>query len=653
MPTSPTGPVRGPVPLVATGPAIDAIARAAAAADLRVDVLVAFAAIVLRREGPTAMVSQPVEGEGPLGSWAAALLDAFAFVDTRPEGTVVARVVGSGRVALDGDRPRGTVIELCCDDRDFLATSLAAELHRLGHRVSRMVRVTFGRTRDGDGRLLTVGPARGRQAETFFEMELERHLDPARADVVVQSLRRVVSDVFRVTDDHAGMRRLVEGAAFRTRDHAHARYPEDEVTESVALAEWLLSGHSVLLATCRFPVVDGAIGPAEERTCLGMLRDADTLTRRAPERIPDTLLAVSRLADISTVHRQVPVQRFDLVLVDDEGLVEGIGRLECVFTQQAEASPVAAIPLLRWKLQRLLELEDAAEGSYDEHAVTALFQALPKDDLFCLDVTDLHRTVRSLLAENRDQRVKVLMRAEPEARAVSVLITMPSELYTRALRERLESFLRAQLDGERVEVELSMGASFDTVARFLVHLAGDTPPPATEGLDAVAREVQLLCRTWEQGLVAALGTAVGDRAPRLAATWADRLPPSYRDAIDPPDAVTDVVDLDDLHAADDRELRVRLTAGPGSEAGQAGHAGRIGPVELSRSRPSSRPRPMGGRRTALAGRWRPPPPPLRQGPAGGDLDVSRDGDRVADAVLALWHGRADIDSLNRLVLRAS
>ena len=188
------------------------------------------------------------------------------------------------------------------------------------------------------------------------------------------------------------------------------------------------------------------------------------------------------------------------------------------------------IPLLRWKLERLLERQDAVKGSYDEQAVTSLFQALPKDELFCAGVDSLDGVVRGLLSEDRDHRVRVLVRAEPEAEAVALLVTMPSELYTKSLRERIERFLLVQLEGTRVDVELSMGSSSATMARFLVHLAPAGSRPG--GLDAVAREV-----------AAALphlgaGARAGARSPRSAtgpgrvgAAWADRLPASYRDAV--------------------------------------------------------------------------------------------------------------------------
>ena len=354
--------------------------------------------------------------------------------------------------------------------------------------------------------------------------------------------------------------------------------------------------------------------------------------------MPEDLIGASRVAEISPVHRQVPMQRFDLVLVDDGGRVDGVGRMVCVFTRQAEVAPVHLIPLLRWKLERLLERQDAVKGSYDEQAVTSLFQALPKDELFCAGVDSLDGVVRGLLSEDRDHRVRVLVRAEPEAEAVALLVTMPSELYTKSLRERIERFLLVQLEGTRVDVELSMGSSSATMARFLVHLRPGSPPP--DGLEAVAREVQLLCRTWEQELVLALGPRLGDRARRVGAAWADRLPASYRGAVPP------------TLAAGRRRGPRRAAAfdGPGLEAwfGAAGDDEEEGVLAHGRQRRSERravppaphprePGPLGGRRALWdlgdLGIHR-----LGVRPVGSTVLDGAGGARVADALVALWEG---------------
>ena len=325
----------------------------------------------------------------------------------------------------------------------------------------------------------------------------------------------------------------------------------------------------------------------------------------------------------------------------------------CVFTRQAEVAPVHTIPLLRWKLERLLERQDAVKGSYDEQAVTSLFQALPKDELFCAGVDSLDGVVRGLLSEDRDHRVRVLVRAEPEAEAVALLVTMPSELYTKSLRERIERFLLVQLEGTRVDVELSMGSSSATMARFLVHLPPGAPAPG--GLDAVAREVQLLCRTWEQELVLALGPLLGDRARRVGGAWADRLPASYRDAVPPSVAAPVVVALDELAGFDGPGLEAWFgAAGDDEEEGVlALTVASAGPnVELSRLLPI----------LESLGLWVVDELSWDLGdlgihrlgvrPFGAAVLDGPGGERVADALVALWLGRADADPLNRLVTSA-
>src|SRR5690606_7757115 len=87
--------------------------------------------------------------------------------------------------------------------------------------------------------------------------------------------------------------------------------------------------------------------------------------------------------------------------------------------------------------------------------------------------------------------------------AVTALVTMPVERWTRALRERLEHFLVAQLDGDRVDVTLAIGGSSSTVtARFIVHLAPDVGIP--EDVDDLVRDVRMVCRSWSEELAAEL-----------------------------------------------------------------------------------------------------------------------------------------------------
>src|SRR5207253_3005545 len=90
---------------------------------------------------------------------AVALADSFAFVDARAPGEIAVRLIDPD-VALDGSPPAGTILEVSCDDRQFIVTTVKEELHQLGQRVARLVHPVFGSERTPEGRLAAVLPAR-------------------------------------------------------------------------------------------------------------------------------------------------------------------------------------------------------------------------------------------------------------------------------------------------------------------------------------------------------------------------------------------------------------------------------------------------------------------------------------------------------------
>jgi len=606
-------------------------------ADDRGAPLRAFGRAVLRRVPPAQLaLADP-------GEVAAAVADSFRFVDSRPADGIRVRVF-EPEVALDGGRPAGSVVEVSCQDRQFIVSSVTQELRRLGHRVVRELHPVFGCVRDDAGRLTAVLPARpAAWRESFLQVELADRVPGAARPAVAAALRAVLADVFAATGDYGAMRGKVIEAAARVRASA-GQFPADEVEEAADLLEWLLDGNFVLSGCCRFLEPEGEVTEA-----LGVLvRTGAALRVRQPPHEPAVPLRIARTAEISTVHRQVPMHRIDVV--EHGALFRVVG----VFTAKANAEPAAVTPVLRFKLRRILELEDVVERSQDEAALVSIFQVLPKDQLFETDVASLRQLLVELLTAEDEHDVRVLLRVDPDNHSVSALLSVPAEMYNPALRHRLERFLVAQLDGDRVDVDVVLGDRPEALLRLLVHVTGPLPEPP---LDPLARELRLLCRTWDQQLAAALEAGIGEAAGRrLAGAWADWFPPAYRDVVAPEAAVVDVIELEALFSGGEG-IRIVLTPGPaggGPPARLKVFTAGAG-VELSGFLPI----------LESLGLWAVEDQPYTLGDEGrahlhdfgvtdpgGSLDVERDGPRLAAAALALWHGRAEVDSLNRLVLRS-
>ncbi len=602
-----------------------------------------FARAVLRRAPPSQLsVADP-------SATAAAVADSFRFVDTRPPQAIRVRVFDPD-VALDGGRPPGSVLEVSCGDRQFIVSSVTEELRRLGHKVVRELHPVFGCERNGDGRLAAILPARPAAfRESFLQVELADRVPERDRAALVAAVESVLADVFAATGDYAAMRGEVTAAARQARQsvpgaEAAGVAGGEEVEEAADLLAWLLDGNFVLAGCCRFVGPDRQVADA-----LGVLARPDAALRRwERDEGPAELLRIVRTSAVSTVHRQVPMHCIDLTEPDGT-----VFRVVGVFTAKANVEPAADAPVLRFKLRRILELEDVVERSQDEAALVSLFQILPKDQLFETDVGSLRRLLVELLAAEDEHEVRVFLRVDAANHTVSALLSVPGETYNPALRHRIERFLLAQLDGDRVDADVALGDRPEAIVRFVVHVPG--PPPA-QPLDALEHELRRLCRTWEEQLAEALELAAGDAGARTAHTWVDWFPPAYRDGVTPEQAAADVRQLDALFAGDER---ISIVLRPGVEGGPPARlkvmtvgAG----VELSAFLPlleslglwavEDQPYALGGE-PALAHLH-----DFGVTDPGGTLDVGRDGPRLAAAASALWHGRAEVDSLNRLVMRS-
>ncbi|HTJ76307.1 MAG TPA: NAD-glutamate dehydrogenase domain-containing protein [Acidimicrobiales bacterium] len=624
------------------------LGRVAASSGPRGALVAQFARAVLRRV-PGAQLG----GADP-AAVAGAVAGSFAFVDGRAPGEIKVRVVDP-EVALDGARPAGTVIEVSCDDRPFIVTTVIGELQRLGHKVVRALHPVYGSERDETGRLAAILPARPAvHRESFLQAEVGGRMEAGARAAVVDALHAVLEDVFAATGDYPAMREELCAVMTGIRQDAREAFPADEVDEVADLLEWLLDGNFVLAGCCRFPPEGGVTG------ALGVLARPEAPLRRSPPVRAGELLRVVRSAEISRVHRQVPMHCLDVADAGPSGAAGGVFRIVGVFTAKANAEPASVTPVLRFKLRRILELEDVVERSQDEMALVSLFQVLPKDELFEADVAGLRTLLVGLLAAEDQHDVRVMVRADAANGTVTALVSVPAELYDPGLRHRMEQYLLAATGGGRVDADVALGDRPEAILRIVVYADGSV---ADLQPDVLERELRLLSRTWDQQLAGALERVAGDVAGRrLASTWSDWFPSGYRQAVTADDAVDDVLHLDALLGARAGEPtdRIRIALAPDPAGGP--HA-RLkvftaeGGVELSRFLPiveslglwavEDRPWVLGGEDG---------PVHLHDfgvtDPSGAAIDVATHGPRLAAAALALWQGRAEVDVLNRLVLHA-
>ena len=134
----------------------------------------------------------------------------------RPDGETLIRSHN-----MDGDT---SAIDIVTPDAPFLVDSIRAEFDRAGQPVSRLLHPQIVASRDADGRLEmvydlddNVEVPKGAIIEAWMHIETDR-LEPADAERLIASLRRVLNDVHLAAADAPAMYALIRELADRLTD---------------------------------------------------------------------------------------------------------------------------------------------------------------------------------------------------------------------------------------------------------------------------------------------------------------------------------------------------------------------------------------------------------------------------------------------------
>ena len=573
--------------------------------------------------------------------------------------------------AADGYATAGSVIETNCEDSPFLVDTVLEELAGRDLRVRFVVHPVIGTERDEDGTLLRVAGVRDAPTrESVMHFETETAVPDHRLAAVAAGVRRCLGDVRLAVRDFAAMKDCVRRLVEVVRSGA-GHYAGDEVEDAVAFLEWLANGHFVFLGYREYDIVDHDGEPARAvrpGSGLGILsrEDASQYARPVPLAAIDPalrarleqgdLLTVSKTNRLSTVHRRVPMDYVAVRRVDADGRTVGELLLLGLFTSQAYMEQAGRIPLLRRKLRQILDVEDLIEGSHDYKTAVGIFESFPKDELFAADVAELRRNIVGLLELQESRRVRLFYRRDLHGRSVSLVVALPRDRFSAALRHRLQELFRERFNGTNVDYHLSLGDTDPAQLHFAVHVPeGEIPDVSFVELE---QEVVALTRTWDDRLRERLIARHGERRGReLAERYAARLPDYYKSSTDPYLSVLDIDQFERLEAG--APFAVALQ----NERGDEGSLTRVGLYKAGGKVPLSDFLPilehLGLRVIEEV------PTRLRGGDeatylhdfgvldgSGRLLDLAECGTRVADLISAVWTGEAESDSLNRLVVSA-
>ncbi|OQO89450.1 NAD-glutamate dehydrogenase [Saccharomonospora piscinae] len=595
--------------------------------------------------------------------------------------------------AHDGWAREATVVQVVTDDMPYLVDSVAAELSRSGVQVQRIVHPIVVVSRDVTGTLQEVHPKAdvadpppSASAESWMYLEIDPIGDPARARDLDNRLGAVLSDVREVVEDTDKMRQAATGIAAAL-DERPPPLSEEEVGEGAALLRWLADGHFTFLGYRHYEVVpesetgDEPVLRAVLATGLGVLRQ-DSFTARSLTTGPDTasrvlsptLLVLTHASSPSTVHRPIFPYYVGIKTFDDAGRVTGEHRFLGMFTSSALHEDVLDIPVVNRRVREVIRRAGFPMASYSGQRMLEVLQNWPLADLLSADSDSLYATATGAITLADRRRLRLFLRRDPYGRFYSCLVFLPRDRYTTRSRLAMQRVLLDELDGTSLEYSTRLGETLLAQIHFTVR----TEPGADGEPDTLRIQERLneAVRTWDDSLVEAIlaerrarannGKAVTlageESATEQAQRFASAFPEAYKEDFDAATALADLRRLEGLGGDDALDMSFYLPAD--AEPGQ-----RRFKLYLREGVTLSTLLPMLQRMGVVVVDQRPYEVQTEDGhqcwiydfglridpKVLAELGEAAEEDlrvRFQEAFAAAWHGLAETDGFNALVLRA-
>jgi glutamate dehydrogenase len=555
------------------------------------------------------------------------------------------------------------VIDIVTDDMPYLVDSVTMELNRHGADILLIVHPVLTVSRDVAG--LAHGahvPEDSAEKDPDAVRESWIHVELGQVDNQYQlasDLRRVLDDLRVTMEDQRRMRAAARDLVALLAD---AGGPEE--TEASELLAWLAAGHFTFLGYRSYDLVGEDDKPELKPvpgTGLGILRhdgdDSFAITPPGGSRGTHRarLLVLAKSSTVSTVYRPsyldyVAVRRFS----QETGEVIGEYRFLGLYTPAAYTESVTRIPVLRRKVDRMLETAGVSADGHDGKALISILEGFPREELFEISAEQLAPIAMAVLGLAERKQVRLFLRPDVYGRYVSCLIYLPRDRYTTQVRLRAQEILKAAFGGESVDYSAMVGNSALARLHVVVHAAPGCPlAPVNQA--ALQTRIAAAVRSWDDDLAAEAQRQLGqEHAAAVLRTCANAIPQTYKADTTPSDAVQDLAVVQRLRE-ESSPFAIRLSIIP-NECSRL-RVFRLSPLTLSEVLPQlqhmglevldEHPYEFGGTTNPF---WI-----YDFGISGGqhavtDAEAGAVRAEFEAALTALWQGQTEDDEFNGLVL---
>jgi len=354
-------------------------------------------------------------------------------------------------------------------DVPFLVDSIVMAMRRLDVASHAVLNAVLTVRRDANDAIAEVARARtgGDALESIVLCLLQEELSLQKQADLTDAIRLVAGDAAAVHRDGYALNSAmtaVAAAAGRNAQHGTNSVEIDDATEAAAFLEWALDsgyetfGYAFYRAKpgtreltgdveSRIGVLRNPAHPVYDRCLAGIIGEYDALAERT-----STLSVVKADAE-STLHRD---QHLDFIGVrekDAQGAIVGEHCFIGLFSRAASLTPVAQLPFVRGRIAQVMALAGVRKQGFRAEKFLEILESLPRTEVFESDPQFLATLCSSVVALSKQPRARVFARRDVYGRHLNLLVYLPRERFSEALKLKLAHSVRALSGARDVQVQ--------------------------------------------------------------------------------------------------------------------------------------------------------------------------------------------------------
>ncbi len=575
-------------------------------------------------------------------------------------------------VSRQGWQSTHTIVEIVVPDGPFLVDSTKMALSRLDLSSHLMLHGPTQIARSAKGEISAINQGEG-ALQSLFHIEVDRLSSKEEMASLKAELLSILNDTGLVVQDWLLMvEKLEEVTAQVESQQGEVEIQRDRYDESIQFLRWLGNHNFTFMGYKEYDLVsvdgDTELRPTPDKG-LGLFANRERVRTVKLSDFPDSarleakkpfLLIVTKGNRASRIHRPAYTDYIGIKKFDKNGKVIGEHRFTGLYTSAVYNQSVEGIPLIREKVERILEASGYREGSYSYKALHNILENYPRDELLQAKEEELLEVGMGVVQMQDRDLLRLFVRKDPFGRFFSCMVYVTKDRYNTELRRQTQRILQ-QYFGCKQEVEFTTYFSESPLARthYIVRVDNNNMDVDVKTIEQNLMEAS---STWDDRLSEAIVANFGEsKGLPLAKDYLRAFPRSYKEDVMPGSAVADIERLEKL--SDDNKLGMLFyrpqELGADSKSVRLKLYHRDEPIHLSDVMPMLEnlglrvigESPYEVRKANGQVYWILDFSMLHKSEKTVDLREARD--RFQQAFAAIWAGELESDGFNRLVLGAS